>query len=72
EPCARAARLLGFIDERLAALASPRDFHDRQEYERALALLCGAIGREQLTTLMSEGAQMSQEQAIDEALANRT
>ena len=71
EPCARAARLLGFVDERLAALASPRDFHDLQEYERALVLLRGAIGREQLATLMNEGAQMSQEQATDEALANR-
>ncbi len=71
EPCARAARLLGFIEERLTALASPRDFHDRREYERALVLLRDAIGREQLATLMNEGAQISQEQAIDEALAGR-
>ncbi|MGB6645109.1 MAG: helix-turn-helix domain-containing protein [Candidatus Cybelea sp.] len=68
EPCARAGRLFGFIDAHLAALGSPRDFLDRQEYERASVLLCSVVGPEQFASLMNEGAQMSQEQAIDEAL----
>ncbi len=68
EPCARAGRLFGFIDAHLAALGSPRDFLDRQEYERASVLLCSVVGPEQLASLMNEGAEMSQEQAIDEAL----
>ena len=71
ERYARATRLFGFVDACLAALGSPRDtLYDRQEYERAMAVLCNAMSSDQLATLMSEGAAMSEEQAIDEALAD--
>jgi predicted ATPase len=71
EPYARAARLFGFVDACLAALGSPRDtLHDRQEYERAMAVLRNAMSSDQLANLMNEGAAMSQEQAIDEALVD--
>ena len=71
EPYARAARLFGFVDACLAALGSRRDtLHDRQEYERAMAVLRSAMSSDQLASLMNEGAAMSEEQAIDEALAD--
>jgi len=71
EPYARAARLFGFVDACLAALGSPRDtLHDRQEYERAMAVLRNAMSSDQLANLMNEGTAMSQEQAIDEALVD--
>jgi predicted ATPase/transcriptional regulator with XRE-family HTH domain len=71
EPYARATRLFGFVDACLAALGSPRDtLYDRQEYERAMAVLRNAMSSDQLANLMNEGAAMSQEQAIDEALVD--
>jgi tetratricopeptide (TPR) repeat protein len=71
EPYARATRLFGFVDACLAALGSPRDtLYDRQEYERAMAVLRNAMSSDQLANLMNEGAAMSEEQAIDEALAD--
>ena len=60
---AHAARLFGFVDACLAALGSPRDtLYDRQEYERAMAVLCNAMSSDQLAKLMNEGAAMSEEQ----------
>jgi predicted ATPase/DNA-binding XRE family transcriptional regulator len=71
EPYARATRLFGFVDACLAALGSRRDtLHDRQEYERAMAVLRNAMSSDQLAKLMNEGAAMSEEQVIDEALAD--
>ncbi len=71
ERYARATRLFGFVDACLAALGSPRDtLHDRQEYERAMAVLRNAMSSDQLANLMNEGAAMSEEQAIDEVLAD--
>jgi non-specific serine/threonine protein kinase len=71
EPYARATRLFGFVDACLAALGSRRDtLHDRREYERAMAVLRNAMSSDQLAKLMNEGAAMSEEQVIDEALAD--
>jgi predicted ATPase/transcriptional regulator with XRE-family HTH domain len=71
EPYARATRLFGFVDACLAALGSPRDtLYDRQEYERAMAVLRNAMSSDQLANLMNEGAAMREEQAIDEALVD--
>lgn len=69
ESYARAARVFGFVDARLAGLGSPRMPVDRQEYERVFALLLGAMSADELAILTNIGAVMSEEQAIDEALA---
>jgi hypothetical protein len=68
EPYVRAARLFGFVAARLADLGSPRSPMDQREYERALALLLGAMGSDKLARDMNAGAAMTEEQAIDEAL----
>jgi tetratricopeptide (TPR) repeat protein len=70
ESCARGAVVFGFVDARFADLGSPRETFDRQEYERALAALRGSIGPNQLAKLMNEGATMSEEQAVNEALGD--
>jgi hypothetical protein len=72
DPHARAARLFGFIDARLADFGSFREPFAQQEYERTLAALRGSIGSERLAQLMDEGATMDEEQAIDEALEDDT
>ena len=64
-----AARLFGFVDARLADFGSPRMRIDQQEYERALASLRGAMGSIRLASLLKAGAAMSEEQAINEAIA---
>ncbi len=67
----RSARLFGFVDARLDDLGSIRgDLIDQQHYERTLELLRGTMGSDQLASRMSAGAAMSEEQAIDEALAD--
>jgi tetratricopeptide (TPR) repeat protein len=66
----RAARILGFVDGRLTAFAHvPRDYTERQEYDRVLAELRDAIAADELETLMADGAAMTQEQAIEAALS---
>jgi tetratricopeptide (TPR) repeat protein len=65
-----AARLFGFVDARLANFGSPRMPIDQREYERAVAILRGAMGSDKLASLMNEGAAMSEEQAVAEALAD--
>ncbi len=69
ELCVRAARLLGFVDARLADLGSSRMLGDQPEYEPVFALLRGAIGSDELTILMNAGGSMTEEKAIAEALA---
>ena len=65
----RAARLFGFV-EGLGGRGTRRgDPIDQQQYERALAVLRDAMDLAELASLMKAGAAMSEEQAIDEALA---
>jgi predicted ATPase/DNA-binding XRE family transcriptional regulator len=68
KPYARAARLIGFVDARLADVGSPRTPADQREYDRALAILRGAMGSDELASFINAGAAMSEEQAVDEAL----
>ena len=63
----QAATLLGFVDARLTSLGARRDFTERQEHERAIAVLKSTF-REQLEKLMALGAQWSDEAAATAAL----
>ena len=65
----RAARILGFVDARLAALGSGRFTVQEQEYDRVLAVLRDAMGAELVANLMADGAAMTEDQAVEEALA---
>ncbi len=65
----RAARVIGFVDARYAALGSSLDGMARQEYDRILAVLRGATGTDTVANLTAEGAAMSEEQAVEEASA---
>jgi predicted ATPase/transcriptional regulator with XRE-family HTH domain len=69
ESYARAARLIGFVNARLADIGSPRMAADRREYDRVLAALLSTMGSDELASFMNTGAAMTEEQAIDEALA---
>ncbi|MGA8534116.1 MAG: helix-turn-helix domain-containing protein [Candidatus Tumulicola sp.] len=65
---APAARILGFVDARLAAMGSPRHQHEQPEYDQALVVLRAAIDADALVKLMTEGATMTEEQAVEQAL----
>jgi non-specific serine/threonine protein kinase len=65
---AGAARLFGFLDARLSMI-EPEKYGLQPEYDRALAVLCGAIGSLDLTHLMAAGATMTEDEAIDQAHA---
>jgi predicted ATPase/class 3 adenylate cyclase len=65
---ARAARLLGYVDARAAALEAMREYADRQEYEKTLAALREALGAQRLAQLMDEGRTWSEDHAVAQAL----
>jgi tetratricopeptide (TPR) repeat protein len=64
----RAARLMGFVDTRIAALGIVRWATGQKEYERVIGALREALGSKQLESLMAAGAAMTDRAAIDEAL----
>jgi predicted ATPase/transcriptional regulator with XRE-family HTH domain len=61
---ARAARTLGFVDARLAAMGSARMYIHELEYGRALASLRDALGPDRAALLMAEGAAMTEELVV--------
>ncbi len=63
-----AARLLGFADARFVATGATRDDEELQEHDRALAALQAALGADEVAEFMAEGAAMTEEQAVAEAL----
>jgi tetratricopeptide (TPR) repeat protein len=63
----RAARLIGFVDSRIAELDMRRDFTEQTEYERARSAVENAIGAE-AADLMREGGTWSEGRAADEGL----
>ncbi|HLW37535.1 MAG TPA: tetratricopeptide repeat protein [Candidatus Eremiobacteraceae bacterium] len=65
----RAARLLGFVDARLASLDSAREYTEQLEYERMRSALHEALDAERLDKLIEEGRHWNEERAITEALA---
>ena len=63
----RAARLIGFVDSRIAELDMRRDFTEQTEYERARSAIENALGSE-AADLMREGRNWSEGRAADEGL----
>jgi predicted ATPase/transcriptional regulator with XRE-family HTH domain/tetratricopeptide (TPR) repeat protein len=63
-----AARLLGCVDRRLASLGSSRPMAQERQYERVVAALTEALGKETLAELKAAGATMTQDEAIASVL----
>ena len=64
----QAARLLGFVDARLAALGAGRlNNQEQREYERVLVALREAVGDDAVARLLTEGAALSEGEAVAEA-----
>jgi predicted ATPase/class 3 adenylate cyclase len=68
EEHARAARLLGYVDARLAALEALREYTEQQEYDKMLPALRDALGADECAKLMNEGSTWSEDQAVAEAM----
>ncbi len=66
---ARAARLFGFIESRIAALGARGDFSERQEHERLENLLKKTFSPPELDRFTLAGSVMSEAEAIREAMA---
>jgi hypothetical protein len=64
----RAARLLGYVDARFAALEFPREYTERQECEKMLPALYEALGADTAEKLMQEGGAWSEDHACVEAM----
>jgi tetratricopeptide (TPR) repeat protein len=67
--CARLARVLGFADHRLAAPGLKWDNDQQREYALVRAVLDEALGADTVAKRIAEGAAMSEDEAVDEALA---
>jgi predicted ATPase/transcriptional regulator with XRE-family HTH domain len=65
---AHTARVFGFVDARLMALGSANAV-EQLEYDQVLVVLRDALGTDMVTALMVAGATMTEEQAVEEALA---
>jgi len=65
----RACNLLGFINEITSRTGRWRGYTERQEYDKIMSVLRGAIEEHELATLMKDGTAWSEDQAIAEALA---
>jgi predicted ATPase/DNA-binding XRE family transcriptional regulator len=65
--CRRAARILGFVEARLAALDVTRKYTEQQEYTALLARLRGELGADQLAALLAEGSGWSDQRVVAEA-----
>ncbi len=63
----RAARLLGFVQRRLAVLEVEREYTEQCGYTKLLAALCDLFEPEDLQPLMDDGAGWSEEKALSEA-----
>jgi len=63
---ARAARILGFVDARLASLGSTRIVVLRPEYDCILAQLRDTMQPNEIAARMAEGAAMSEDRVIEE------
>jgi non-specific serine/threonine protein kinase len=65
---AAAARLLGYVDGRIADLAAVRHYTEQQEYDRIVAALREALDEPVWMNLRDVGASMDEELAVSEAL----
>ena len=64
-----AARILGYVDARFAAMGSARDPIAVREYQTFLDFLRGSLGAPEVVASMAEGAMMTEEEALDMTLA---
>jgi hypothetical protein len=64
----RAARLLGFADRGYERFEVQREPTEASIYERLLKLLQGQLPEGEIATLRAEGAALSEDQAVEEAL----
>ncbi len=64
----RAARILGFVDERLAGLEIAREYTEQSEYDRTVAELKRVLDNGTLEALANEGREWTEERAVAEAL----
>jgi predicted ATPase/DNA-binding XRE family transcriptional regulator len=63
ERLAGVARLLGYVDARIAAL-SPRQYITQQEYDRVISVLRDTMSTDELANVMLAGAAMNDDEAI--------
>lgn len=69
DDCSRAARLLGFVEQRLTDLGPLREITERREAERLLAALRDTLGPGDVDRMMNEGRSWSESRAVAEALS---
>jgi predicted ATPase len=67
--CRDYARVLGFVDARIAALGAPRGYTEQQEYDRVLSRLRALLAAEEIERELAAGAAMSEEHAVEIAEA---
>ncbi|HZZ00314.1 MAG TPA: hypothetical protein VFE36_12145 [Candidatus Baltobacteraceae bacterium] len=65
----RAARLLGYTDAAYQRTGTAREPTEQRGYDRTLELIRANIAQERIVALMSEGALLEHEKAVDEASA---
>jgi hypothetical protein len=64
----RAARILGYVDGRIAELGALREYTEQQEYDAMIPALRDALGESVLSKLMAEGRIWSDDQAVAEGM----
>lgn len=64
----RSARILGYVEKRVAALEVFRDYTELQEYECMLPALREAFGECELLKLLAEGSSWNEDQVVAEAI----
>lgn len=65
----RAAKLLGFVDAKLAALGFAREYTERREYDAMLKALDEKLGAEDTARLMDDGRSWDENTAAREGLS---
>ena len=64
----RAARLMGYVDARIAGLDALREYTEQQEYDKIFSVLRRTFGEHELASLIRDGQALSEEQAVAEAM----
>jgi predicted ATPase/transcriptional regulator with XRE-family HTH domain len=66
-PAQLAAQLLGYVDARITALGTSRQFIQQQEYDRVLTILRNTLGTAKSRKMMMFGALITEDEAIETA-----
>lgn len=64
----RSARLLGYVNARLAEFEALREYTEQREYDEAMPALRATLGPNELSKLTSEGGAWSEDRAVAEAM----